>query len=486
MQKKFLTTLFITLGLNLLIKPIWILGIDRTFQNRLGLEEYGQYSNLFTFSIILGLLLDFGINNYNTTSLAKQKNLLQTQFIPLLLLKGILSFLYLLLTLILGAFYGFTSAQLSILFVLSINQCMAYASTYFRSTLSGLQLYKTDAYISTVDRLTMVIGGSALLFLNIFQLSITSFVYLQTIGYIVAVIVSFTCLFPQLKQINFNFNISSIKPVFKKSLPYATLALIMMLYTRLDVIAIKKLVKNGDIENGIYAQSTRLVDAINMLAVLVSGLLLPMFSTMMAKRQPLTPMVKLAMFILWVPAIMGVSFCYIHGNLLMQLLYNEQNPYSIKVFLITISSVIPMCMMYVFGTLLTAKGKLPILIYTAAFGLIFNASSNYFMIPIYGAWGAALVALCTHSLVALLNTFFGIRVLKLSLSISHLLKYIVLFILCVVSVTVIHDNVISLLVSTVLYILASILFIVLLHLIDWRTLTQTVDYFQKQDPLKGL
>jgi O-antigen/teichoic acid export membrane protein len=363
---------------------------------------------------------------------------------------------------------------------------MAYASTYFRSTLSGLQLYKTDAYISTVDRLTMVIGGSALLFLNIFQLSITSFVYLQTIGYIVAVIVSFTCLFPQLKQINFNFNISSIKPVFKKSLPYATLALIMMLYTRLDVIAIKKLVKNGDIENGIYAQSTRLVDAINMLAVLVSGLLLPMFSTMMAKRQPLTPMVKLAMFILWVPAIMGVSFCYIHGNLLMQLLYNEQNPYSIKVFLITISSVIPMCMMYVFGTLLTAKGKLPILIYTAAFGLIFNASSNYFMIPIYGAWGAALVALCTHSLVALLNTFFGIRVLKLSLSISHLLKYIVLFILCVVSVTVIHDNVISLLVSTVLYILASILFIVLLHLIDWRTLTQTVDYFQKQDPLKGL
>ncbi|MFI5220594.1 MAG: polysaccharide biosynthesis protein, partial [Bacteroidia bacterium] len=61
MQKKFITNLGFLLFLNLLIKPFWILGIDRSVQNTVGAEIYGQYYALFNFSFLLNILLDIGI-----------------------------------------------------------------------------------------------------------------------------------------------------------------------------------------------------------------------------------------------------------------------------------------------------------------------------------------------------------------------------------------------------------------------------------------
>ena len=80
MRKTFVLNLIIMMGVNLLIKPFWILGIDRTIQNRLGFDAYGQYYILFNFVLLLSVLLDFGIANYTTSNLAKNVNLLEYFF----------------------------------------------------------------------------------------------------------------------------------------------------------------------------------------------------------------------------------------------------------------------------------------------------------------------------------------------------------------------------------------------------------------------
>ena len=56
MKRKFVTNLILLLFLNLLVKPFWILGIDRTVQNLVGDESYGLYFALFNFSLILKLI----------------------------------------------------------------------------------------------------------------------------------------------------------------------------------------------------------------------------------------------------------------------------------------------------------------------------------------------------------------------------------------------------------------------------------------------
>jgi O-antigen/teichoic acid export membrane protein len=478
MQKKFLSNLLLTLGTNLLVKPVWILGIDRTFQNRLGLEAYGAYTNLFTFSLVLGLLLDFGINNYNSASLARNPRDLQKQFMPLLMIKAGLCLVYLLLTIGLGLWYGFRGEFIWLLGVLCINQCLTYASTFFRSTLSGLQLYRTDALVSSVDRLVMIVGGATVLMFAVFPISISTFVYLQTAGYLVAAGTSLVVLYPHLHQIRFSFRPEGVKAIFKNSLPFAVLALLMMLYTRLDVLLIKKLMPEGDVENGIYAQSTRLLDAVNMMAVLVSGLLLPMFSSMLKNRESITPLVKLAMLVLWVPAVTGVVFCYIYGADIMQLLYHETNPYHTAVFKLCITSVLPMCVMYIFGTLLTARGKLKVLIQTSLLALALNAMGNFWFIPRMGAGGAAIVGICTHGLVAVLNMVVVIRQLPVNISLMHLVKFLVLGIWCYGILSLLTGMGLSILPALTGYLLISGAIVLVLRIIDTETLKRALKRFQ--------
>ena len=50
MQKKYLKNLALLIFLNLLVKPFWILGVDREVQNVVGTSEYGFYSVILNFS----------------------------------------------------------------------------------------------------------------------------------------------------------------------------------------------------------------------------------------------------------------------------------------------------------------------------------------------------------------------------------------------------------------------------------------------------
>ena len=59
--KPYYRSLSLLIGLNLLVKPLWILGIDRPVQNIVGHEAYGTYFALFNLTLILNILLDMGI-----------------------------------------------------------------------------------------------------------------------------------------------------------------------------------------------------------------------------------------------------------------------------------------------------------------------------------------------------------------------------------------------------------------------------------------
>src|SRR5690606_8026325 len=80
MQRKFITNLALLLLLNLLIKPFWIFGIDRTVQNMLGAEVYGKYYALLNFSFLLNILLDAGITNFNNKNISQHQHLVSKHF----------------------------------------------------------------------------------------------------------------------------------------------------------------------------------------------------------------------------------------------------------------------------------------------------------------------------------------------------------------------------------------------------------------------
>src|SRR5574343_1191106 len=157
MPKKILANVMLLLAANLLIKPFWILGIDRTVHNTVGNEAYGQYMVLFNMSLLFTMLLDFGINNYTSTFIAKHQQLLRKKFAALFPLKLVFSAAYLLITLLFGLMYGMTGKPLLLLMIVSFNQVLLFFVLFFRANITGLQWFKTEAFLSIADRSFMIL-----------------------------------------------------------------------------------------------------------------------------------------------------------------------------------------------------------------------------------------------------------------------------------------------------------------------------------------
>ena len=398
MQKKFVQNLFFILFLNILIKPFWIFGIDRTVQNTVGAAEFGFYSSLLSFSFLLNILLDLGITNYNNRNIAQHSHLLKKYFSGIILIRFSLTLLYFIISFTIGYFFGYNSLQLSLLFVLLFNQALASFILYLRSNISGLQLFKTDSIISVLDRVLMISFCSILLWSNLFNhtINIQYFVGAQTLAYLITALITFIIVAKKARFQKLHWDIKFFLVILKQSYPYALLILLMAFYYRIDAVMIERLLTNGAEQAGIYAQAFRLLDAGNMVPYLLSVLLLPMFAFMIRNKQSLEELVELAFSFIATPAIILMAFSFFYSEELMGLLYHGHVHESATVFRIVMNSFLAISSVYIFGTLLTANGNLKYLNYIAFCGMLINISLNFYLIPRMEAKGAAIAGIITQ------------------------------------------------------------------------------------------
>ena len=94
MAKKLFRNLFLLVFVNLLVKPLWIFGIDLQVQNTVGAENYGFYFVVFNFSFLFHIILDLGLHQFNNKEVAKNPSLLPSLFGKLFALKGMMTILY--------------------------------------------------------------------------------------------------------------------------------------------------------------------------------------------------------------------------------------------------------------------------------------------------------------------------------------------------------------------------------------------------------
>ena len=435
MKKTFISNFILLMSVNLLIKPFWILGIDRGVQNAVGYEQYGIYTNLFAFSMLFITLLDLGINNYTSSNVAKNPEKLREEFAALTTFKLSSSFIYILLTIGIGVLIGYPIERLKLLWILGLNQVLSYFYTYFRSIVGGLQKFKTDALLSVVDRSLMIVLCGFMLWFGVFNISITAFIWAQTIAYSVAVIISFSVIKPYLHQLSWNLDFTLFKKVVKQMLPYALLSLLMTFYTRMDVVLLRQLLLDGDIQNGIYASSYRLLEAANMMVSLVAMLLLPIFSKMIAGKENLNPLIQFSTGLMIIPAFSFCLIAYFYQEPIIHLLNHQSTSYSAWVFGLVILCFFPLSLMYIYGTLLTANGSFKILNSLAGIALLLNLSLNFWLIPEYKAYGAAIAALSTQAFIGLSNFVWAFFELKIKFERKFIIRFMVsLLFICLLMV----------------------------------------------------
>lgn len=418
MKRKFVTNLALLLLLNILIKPFYIFGIDRVVQNTVGEEVYGFYYSLLKFAFLLQIVLDFGIENFTRREIARHHQMLGKYLSNFIALKILLGSFYIILCIVLGFLVGYSYEQFRLLIILLFNQFLAGFILYFRANLGGLHLFKIDSLISVTDRFIMIVICGFLLLNDALRMNfkIEWFVYSQTFAYLITLALSATIVIMKTDHFSFRFDRIYYLSLLKKSFPYALLILLMSAYMHLDPVLLERIHPEGKIQAGIFAQSSRILEALANYGFLFSIILLPMFSRMIKQRESVIQLVKLSYLLIIVPSIIVTISCAVYRKEIIDVLYAQHLASSSKVFGILIFSFIFMCTTYIFGTLLTANGNLKMLNIMALVGVGLNFSLNLFLIPKYDAMGSAIANISTQFYAALVQIILSVKIFKLKVN----------------------------------------------------------------------
>lgn len=454
MKKSFLFNLSILFVLNILVKPIWLL-LDMQVQRETG-EEYGMYFALLNLTVILNVVLDLGISNFNNRKIASNNRKFATYFSSIASVRMLLAVAFVALSLLVGAALGYTLSQLEWVFLLGVNQVLLSSILYVRSNYTALGMFKTDSFISVLDRLIMIVG---VLFLlkneSGFEVNIQNFILVQLVGYLFTFFVSLVVLLKIGGIVKPQLNKRFSKTLLKKSAPYALIVLLMSAYYNSDSIMLERLYKDGAAENALYAQSFRILTALNNYAYLFAVLLLPLFSKMLKKKERVGGLLSLAggtlifgvFYFALITSFYGFDFlakCY--GNFpgkernLELLLNPSEIAESLAVYKILIWGIVPMSFNYCYGVLITASGNMKLLNKIAFVSLMLNVLFNFILIPEYGAKGAALVSVITQCFSAAFQAFWAYKKFDLELNLVKPFRFALGVLIAIISVSMIAEN----------------------------------------------
>ena len=427
MQKKLLSGLFWLLLANLIVKPLWILGIEVGVQNAVGNSAYGFYFSIFNLAYIFNILLDLGITNFNTRNIAQHPQLITKHLSGILSIKLLLFVFYLIVTFTVGALIGYGSDEFRLLAWLTVAQFLNSFILYLRSNFEGLLLFKWDSLFSVLDRVLMILICGFLLWapefsIFNFQFSIYHFVYAQVAAYALTAFLALVVIAHKAKFRRLQWNWRFFLVILRKSVPFALLVLLMASYNRIDPILLRSLASDADA--GIYAGAFRLLDALTMICYLVSVPLLPIFSRLCKEIKPahynllsinsqLADIVRIVFWPLMLFAMGTAMACALFAEPLMNLLYPGRGALYVPAFRVVIFGLIPIAITYIFGTLLTAGGHLRQLNIFAATTLVLNIVVNLLLIPHFGAEGSAWASLTAQSFMALAQLLLAIRLFHL-------------------------------------------------------------------------
>ncbi len=449
MRNGFGSNIILVLCINLLIKPIYIFGIDAEVQNVLGTNTYGLYFALFNFCFLFQFVLDLGIQNFGSRHLGEKNSRLIAFYNSAFSTKLVLVLLFL-VSITLGYIaLGFNLDNINLLYLIGVQMIIMSFVLFLRAINTALGNLRSESYFSSLDKFLLLLAMSYVLYLSPLreQLTLKTFLVIQigTSLITLGIIVLFLSRKKILSKPSFTLNEST--GLIKKSFPFALILLTMTLYTRMDGVMLKKLIADNNYQAGVYAAGFRIVDALNIIGFLFAGFLLPLFSSM-TKKEEWNHLWSYA-FRLLLPLI-SILCCsgIFYSEEIMSWLYSDYSIQYSTVLKILVCSFFANSLGYLFGVLLTAKANMYTLNMYYSIGIGINLILNLFLIPSYGSVGAAIATFFTQLIILILLIYLSCKELRFKTSWVLMLK------------------------SLLFVILSAAVFILIQHFIPWHWVIQ--------------
>jgi O-antigen/teichoic acid export membrane protein len=422
-SSRFYSSLGLLILLNVIIKPIWIFGIDRQVQNSVGSETYGTYFSLFGFSILFSFLLDWGFSSFFNSKLAAGAKEFTSHLRRFLFIKFSFILLYVAVVYIAALCAGIERWDIFNLVV--AIQVLTSLFVFFRNIVTAMQWFSTDAWLSVLDKILMIIlcGGFIYFPASMGVISINKFLWIQILCTSTAILFAILVLLK--KGIAFSGNGSwSAWPVFKAALPFAITVLLMSVHNRLDGFLLGRGYINGANEAGIYAASFRLLDAANMVGYLVASFLLPYIARHWSKGDNVSDVILNSRHLLMLYSIAIAATVFFLAPWIQEILYHHTDHKSIEVLRWCLPALIGYSLVQVYGTAMTATGFIIPFCYINLVAMLANILLNLLLIPSMGALGCCFAAIASQGICGLLCMFYFSRKTAINIHYRSLLMYI--------------------------------------------------------------
>lgn len=402
-NKTFVSNLLMLIGVNLLIKPFYLLVIEARVQERIGAENYGVYFALLNLSFILNILPDLGVTNWNNRHVAEQGVIHRFELNKLMKIRIILGLVYMTMCLTISFLLRYDTASIIMLLVLAFNQVLATGILFLRSYLNGMHLFAADRIISVSDRLLLIflLGGALLMTDSQEPFPVAYLIYGQTISYALTLLPAFYFV----RRLSLKDNTpptAQNTSILTSSLPFAALILVSMISNRADAIMLERL--SDSYQAGIYAMAYRPGDMLTMISYLFAVMLLPIFTRLLSQHKSPIELFGIAFRMLLVGCTLVAAICAMCPTWIMSLIYDHPLEEAASVLPYTMAGAALFSLQYTTGTLLTAGGRMKPLIVISSLALICNIVLNFLLIPSHLSVGVAIAAVATQAFVFLLQS----------------------------------------------------------------------------------
>ena len=417
---RFYSSLGLLVLLNAVIKPLWIFGIDRQVQNIVGSAEYGTYFSILNLSMVLVFLLDWGLTVFYNRQLSANDTNTLDQAGSFIVVKLLFSLLYAALIFCIAYITGIKRKEI-VIYVVAI-QVLSSFFVFFRAVITSQQWFRTDAWLSVLDKLLMILLCGAMLYFPALMggIDIERFLLLQTACMAFAVATALIILL--LKK--FPFGIKKILPdrqVFRAAIPFAVIVLLMSFHSRIDGFLLERI--SGATEAGKYAAAYRLLDAANVLGFLFASFLLPYITRRWKERKDISDVILNIRHLLVMAGVTISVIILFMAQWIQRILYHQEDLSSIEVLQWCLAAITGYYLIHVYGTVLTATGNIAAFSYITLVSVLINLTLNLILIPSIGAKGSCVAALISQGFGGLATMWYANRKLNIRLDIRSLLIY---------------------------------------------------------------
>ncbi len=364
---------------------------------KLGVEGWGLFSYALAFVSFFYVLGDFGINTFLTREMSRESADRSTYLATSVIVKLVLLGSFFIASLLIGPHIGKIALSFGTVLVFSTFLVFESLREFALSINRSMEKMEREGFSKILINAIITVLGIILIIRNNTPLSL-ALAYMT--GSIVSTIYIFWSVRNEFKGLTWKFSKEQFKILYEFSWPLIILGLFSFIFS-IDSIMLGQMKSATDV--GLYAASQRLVQFLTIIPTFIAVATFPILSKNEADAKKLANIFEKVMVIILATALpLMIGGLFFSRQLILLVLghgYIAAVPVLTILMLTTIASF-PNIML---TNVIFSKNLQRIFILASSFGVVVNVGLNFWLIPAYGAVGAAISTVAACGLIMTVN-----------------------------------------------------------------------------------